>query len=123
MLGRWKAWVGHLKREITAFALAARDPRTPRAARLLILAIVAYAVSPIDLIPDFIPVLGWLDELLLLPAALALAKRLIPAHVLDDARIRAGEARLAPSRAAAAVIVALWVAVISGVMLAIARWL
>lgn len=110
MLAGWKAKVKALKREVTVVALAARDPRTPWLARLMVLGIVAYAVSPIDLIPDFIPVLGLLDDLLLLPAALLLAVRMIPAEVMDDARRRADDERLAPSRTAAVVIVLLWLA-------------
>lgn len=111
MLESWRAKVKALKLEIVAIALAARDPRTPWAARLLVLAIVAYAVSPIDLIPDFIPVLGLLDDLLLLPAALYLAVRMIPGDAMAAARARAGSERLAPSRAAAAVIALLWLAI------------
>ncbi len=98
-----------LKQEVVAIAIAARDPRTPPAVRLLIFAIVAYAVSPIDLIPDFIPVLGLLDDLVLLPFALMLAVRLIPAEVLLESRARAA-GRLPPSRAAAVVIVLIWLA-------------
>lgn len=114
MLGDWKTKVAALKREVVAIAYAARDPRTPLAARLFVLAVVAYTVSPIDLIPDFVPVLGYLDELLLLPLALLLAVRLIPPEALDDARARAADQRLAPSRAAAAVIVGIWLAAAAG---------
>lgn len=91
-------------------SLAARDPRTPWYARLVIVIVVAYALSPIDLIPDFIPVLGYLDDLLLLPFGLFLALKLIPAAVLADARQAAQQASgsLAESRAAAIVIIALW---------------
>ena len=90
---------------------AARDPRTPWAARLLALLVAAYALSPIDLIPDFIPVLGYLDELLLLPLGLLLVIRLLPADVLADAR-RLAERTLARPRSwlAAAAIVLLWLA-------------
>lgn len=111
MAGGWRAKVDALKREVVAIALAAHDRRTPWTARLLVLGIVAYAVSPIDLIPDFIPVLGFLDELLLLPAALMLAVRLIPAEVMAEARHRAEGQTLSPSRGAAVVIVLLWIAV------------
>lgn len=110
VLESWRAKARALKREVAAVALAARDPRTPWAARLLVLAIVAYAVSPIDLIPDFIPVLGFLDEIVLLPAALMLAIRLIPPDVLAAARARADGQRLAPSRGAAIAIVLVWLA-------------
>lgn len=111
MLDDWRAKVKALKREVVAIAFAARDPRTPWAARLLVLVIVAYAASPIDLIPDFIPVFGFLDELLLLPAALYFAIRMIPADAMADARLRAGAERLAPSRVAAAVIIVVWLAI------------
>lgn len=111
MLENWRAKVKALQHEIVAIALAARDPRTPWAARLLVLAIVAYAVSPIDLIPDFIPVLGLLDDLLLLPAALYLALRMIPADAMTAARVRAGSHSLAPSRAAATAIALLWLVI------------
>ncbi len=106
-----REWARRLKAETLALYLAARDPRTPWYARLLVAAIVAYALSPIDLIPDFIPVLGYLDELILLPVGLALALRLIPTGVMADARERA-RAELAGarprSRVAAAIIVAIW---------------
>ncbi len=119
---RWHERVRGLKREVAAIGYAARDPRTPWLARLLILAIVAYAVSPIDLIPDFIPVLGFVDELLLLPVALMLAVRMIPADAMADARAKAAGQRLAPSRAAAAVIVVIWVAALAGAGYAASRW-
>ncbi len=115
MLAGWHARVKVLKQEIVAIAIAARDPRTPSAARLLVFAIVAYAVSPIDLIPDFIPVLGLLDDLILLPIALMLAVRLIPAEVMLEARTRAA-GRLPPSRAAAVVIVLIWLALAAGAL-------
>jgi uncharacterized membrane protein YkvA (DUF1232 family) len=109
-------WARRLKAETLALYLAARDPRTPWYARLLVAGIVAYALSPIDLIPDFVPVLGLLDELVLLPLGIALALRLIPDQVMAEARARAQAelARARPrSRAAAAVIVAIWVAAIA----------
>jgi uncharacterized membrane protein YkvA (DUF1232 family) len=108
VLAEWRAKAKALKREVAAVAIAARDPRTPTLARILMLGVVAYAVSPIDLIPDFIPVLGMLDDLLLLPAAMALAISLIPPEVMADARARAGGQRLVPSRTAAALIIVLW---------------
>ena len=78
-----------LKAETWALALAVRDPRTPWYAKLLVAGIVAYACSPIDLIPDFIPVLGYLDDLVLLPLGIALAMRLVPPAVLVECRARA----------------------------------
>ncbi len=101
-----------LKRDTFALYLACRDHRTPWYARALAGAIVAYALSPIDLIPDFIPVLGYLDDLLIVPAGLALAVRLIPAPVLAECRMRATvEAERPTSRAAALIIVAIWIAI------------
>lgn len=78
-----------LKREVAAVFLAARHPRTPWYAKLLLLAIVAYALSPIDLIPDFVPIIGILDDLLLLPLAIALALRMIPESVIAECRAQA----------------------------------
>jgi uncharacterized membrane protein YkvA (DUF1232 family) len=110
-MGRLAAWAHALKRESLVLYYAARDPRTPWYAKVLAGAIVAYALSPIDLIPDFIPVLGLLDDLLLLPIGIWLALRLVPAPVLAEARKRAESSLERPtSRAAAALIVALWIA-------------
>lgn len=86
MLERLKTFARRLKAELLALSFAARDPRTPLLARAWALLVLAYALSPIDLIPDFIPVLGYLDDLLLVPAGLWLALRLIPPDVLADAR-------------------------------------
>lgn len=83
---RIKAWAKALKREGAALKAAALDPRTPRLARWVALGTLAYALSPIDLIPDFIPVFGQLDDLLLVPLGLWLAVRLIPAEVLAEHR-------------------------------------
>lgn len=89
MLERLKKAAKRLKAELLALGYAARDPRTPWYARAFALLVLAYALSPIDLIPDFIPVLGYLDDLLLLPAGLWLALRLIPPAVMADARAEA----------------------------------
>lgn len=105
-----------LKTETFALYLAARHPATPWYARLLVAAIVAYAVSPIDLIPDFIPILGYLDDLILIPMGIALAIKLIPGSVLAECREQAlqtmkeGTPR---SRAAAIVIAIIWLAVVA----------
>jgi uncharacterized membrane protein YkvA (DUF1232 family) len=88
-LGFWKRRARQLKTETYALYLAYQDPRTPWYARLLAICIVAYAFSPIDLIPDFIPVLGYLDDLILLPLGIALALKLIPPPVLTQARLTA----------------------------------
>ena len=107
-----KARARQLKSEITALYLAARHPRTPWYAKALVAAIVAYAVSPIDLIPDFIPVLGLLDDVVLLPLAIVVAVKLVPAEVMAECRARATEsARVgsAAGRIGAVVIAALWI--------------
>ena len=101
----------HLKTDVLALYLAARHPRTPWYARLLVAVVVAYALSPIDLIPDFIPVLGYLDDLILVPLGIALAIRLVPNDVLAECRARAADtlAKRPVSRLAAAIIIAIWV--------------
>ena len=110
MLSWLRDWARALKRQTLTLYYATRDPRTPWYAKVVAGLIVAYAISPIDLIPDFIPVLGYLDEVILLPLALAFAIRLIPEAVLADARVRAERAAERPtSRAAAVVIIALWI--------------
>lgn len=86
MLELLKTRARSLKNETYAIYLAAKDPRTPWYVKILVLFIAAYALSPIDLIPDFIPILGYLDDLVLIPAGLALAIKLVPAEVLEDAR-------------------------------------
>ena len=91
--------------------LAARDPRMPMVARLLALAVAAYALSPIDLIPDFIPVLGYLDDLLIVPLGLLLVLRLTPEAVLADARASALEIIERPtSKIAAGIFICIWLA-------------
>ena len=86
-----KQWASHLKQEVMTLWFAYRDPECPFITRLLIGFIVFYALSPIDLIPDFIPILGYLDEMILLPVFITLAIKLIPEHVLANARIQADE--------------------------------
>ncbi len=85
----WKAQAKRLKSEIHALYLATRDPRTPLYAKVLAAFIIGYALSPIDLIPDFIPVLGYLDDLVIVPAGIALLIRLIPTGVLQECREKA----------------------------------
>ena len=89
MLEQWKVRARALKQEALAVYLAARDPRTPWYVRALIFFVVAHTFSPIDLIPDFIPILGYLDDLIVTPGGLWLAVRLIPADVMADARAKA----------------------------------
>ena len=110
----WTARLRALKRESLVVYYAARDPRLPWHVRLLALAVAAYALSPIDLIPDFIPVLGYLDDLVLVPLGVALVVKLTPADVLADARERAAHAARRPvSVVAAAVIVLVWIAALA----------
>ena len=110
MLASLRDWARALKRQTLTLYYATRDPRTPWYAKVVAGLIVAYAISPIDLIPDFIPVLGYLDEVILLPLALRFAIRLIPEAVLADARVRAEAAAERPtSRIAAIVIILIWI--------------
>jgi uncharacterized membrane protein YkvA (DUF1232 family) len=90
MLEGFKNRVRLLKRETHALYLAARHPRTPWYAKLFVAGIVAYALSPIDLIPDFIPILGFLDDLILIPLGIVVAVKLVPADVLAECRAKAG---------------------------------
>ena len=116
MLTELKQRARHLKAETFALYLAARDPRTPWYAKLLIASIVAYAFSPIDLIPDFVPVLGYLDDLILIPIGIALAIKLVPNSVLAECRARAQETLQngkPVSWLAGAVIVLIWMIVVS----------
>ena len=103
-----KAWARTLKRDVVALWIAARDPRTPIAAKVIAGAVAAYALSPIDLIPDFIPVLGYLDDLLIVPPGIWVAVRLIPAPLLAEFRAAATARSRPTSRAAAAAVIALW---------------
>jgi uncharacterized membrane protein YkvA (DUF1232 family) len=108
-----KTWAGHFRAQLLTLWFCRSHPRTPLAAKILAAFVVAYAFSPIDLIPDFIPVLGYLDDLLIVPAGIYLALRLIPEDVIAESRAKA-EAWIAQNQAkprnylAAALIVALW---------------
>ena len=110
LLDRLRQWARALKRDVVALWIAARDRRTPISARLVASAVAAYALSPIDLIPDFIPVLGYLDDLLVVPLGIMLAVRLIPAQLMAEFRLLAvARASRPTSRRAAAFIVVVWV--------------
>ena len=109
MPARLRDWAAALKRDVLALWLAARDPRTPLVAKLLAAAVAAYALSPIDLIPDFIPVLGLLDDLLIVPAGIWLVLRLVPAELMAELRDEAAALARRPGSAAGAVFVlAIW---------------
>lgn len=112
---RWKQKTKHIKIEIYALYLAYRDPRVPWYAKALVAVVVGYAFSPIDLIPDFIPVLGYLDDLILLPLGVAIALKMIPEEVISDCRKRSKEV-LSQEKplnwVAAIVIISIWVILI-----------
>jgi uncharacterized membrane protein YkvA (DUF1232 family) len=117
-LERWKTWAKSVKLEAHALFLAYRDPRTPWYAKALAICVVAYALSPIDLIPDPIPILGYLDDLMLLPLGILLVRRLIPPDVMADCRRQAADRQ--PGRPktwpAAVIIVLIWAAVLAAAM-------
>lgn len=105
-----KVWARTIKRDVVALWLAARDERVPWYAKALAGAVAAYALSPIDLIPDFIPVLGYLDDLVIVPLGIMAAVRLIPPDVLAELRAKAAERGALPvSRAGLAAIILIWV--------------
>jgi uncharacterized membrane protein YkvA (DUF1232 family) len=107
---RVRIWARALKTEVVALDFAARDPRVPWYAKFVAAIVAAYALSPIDLIPDFIPVLGYLDDLILVPLGILLAVKLIPPLLMAEFRLAAQEHAERPgSRMGAWVIVALWV--------------
>lgn len=120
MIARWRERTRSLTSEISALALAYRDPRTPWRARIVLLLVVGYAFSPIDLIPDFVPVLGYLDDLILLPLGIALALRLVPAAVMEDARlqVRTRSPGAPGAKMAAALIALVWL----GLTALLLRW-
>jgi uncharacterized membrane protein YkvA (DUF1232 family) len=124
LVGKWKNWAKGLKVETYALYLAYRDPRVPWYARAFAICVVGYAFSPIDLIPDFIPVLGYVDDLILVPAGIWLALRMIPDEVMAESRARAQEALREgkPTNwAAAAAIVAVWLALAAVAVVAVVR--
>ncbi len=119
-MSRLRNWARRIKRDVVALSLAVRDPRVPWPVKLLAALVIAYALSPIDLIPDFVPVLGLLDDLILVPLGLLLVIRLLPPGLLDEHRDAAEHMGRAPaSRAAAVAIVAIWL--VAGVALTL--WL
>lgn len=115
---RWQRRARLLKSEVHALYLAYRDPRVPLPAKLLAVLVAGYAMSPVDLIPDFVPVLGYLDDLVLLPLGIALAVHLIPPDVLGECRKKAREERIPVSRVAAAAVILLW-----ALLAALAIWI
>ncbi|MDZ4159752.1 MAG: YkvA family protein [Anaerolineaceae bacterium] len=121
-----KGWACRLKREAYALYFAYRDPRTPWYAKALAGLVVAHTFSPIDLIPDFIPILGFLDDLVITPVGIALAIRMIPNTVMLDARQKADQSLMdgkSVSRGCVPVIILLWLAVITFIGVAVWRLL
>lgn len=113
MLDKLKTWARRIKRDSVMLWFARKHPRTPLLAKVLSVAIVAYVLSPVDLIPDFIPVLGYVDEIILVPLLIALVVRLLPQAVVQSCRVQA-EAWLAEQHArpvsyvGTAIVVGLW---------------
>jgi uncharacterized membrane protein YkvA (DUF1232 family) len=104
-------WAKTIKRDVHALYLASRDPRVPWYVKTLAIVVAGYALSPIDLIPDFIPIIGYLDDLILVPAGVWLVVRLIPAHIMAEHRALASAAQERPaSRTATVIIILVWVA-------------
>ena len=109
-IDRLKRWAAAVKVDVVALWLAARDPRVPWTAKLLAGAVAAYALSPIDIIPDFIPVLGYLDDLIIVPIGIVVAARLIPDDLLLELR-REAAGRIRPvSRTGIVIVIAVWLA-------------
>jgi uncharacterized membrane protein YkvA (DUF1232 family) len=108
-------WARRLKRDTVALYLAARDPRVPWYAKVVAACVAAYALSPIDLIPDFIPVIGYLDDIILVPLGIALAIRLVPPAVLEEHRASASRQidERPVSRIGALVIILIWITLAS----------
>ena len=114
-LEKLKQWARAIKRDVTALWLAARNPRVPVSAKWVAGAVAAYALSPIDLIPDFIPIIGYLDDLIIVPLGILLAVRLIGPGLMAEFRLAAMAIETRPkSMAGLLVIVAIWLAALSG---------
>jgi uncharacterized membrane protein YkvA (DUF1232 family) len=111
-VSRLRAWAREIKQDVVALWLAGRDPRVPWYAKLVAAAVAAYALSPIDLIPDFVPVLGYLDDVIILPLGILLAIKLIPPELMAEFRAEADRRAERPvSRIGAAAIAVFWLAV------------
>ena len=122
LLSRARLWARAIKRDVHAVWLSARDPRTPWYAKCLAFAVAGYALSPIDLIPDFIPVLGYLDDLVIVPLGLLLVVRMIPPDVMQEHRKTAEAAASRPvSRITAGVFIAIWIAFAASVVIFLMR--
>lgn len=114
VMDKWKQWARLIKRDAHALYFAARDPRVPWYAKALALGVAAYAASPIDLIPDFIPVVGYLDDLIIVPLGIALVIRIIPPGIMAEHRALADAALDRPvSLVAACIIIVIWLVTIT----------
>jgi uncharacterized membrane protein YkvA (DUF1232 family) len=110
LLQQMKIWARTLKRDVHAIYLAARSPRVPWHVKIIAIAVAGYALSPVDLIPDFIPVLGYVDDLIIVPLGVWLVLSLIPEEVMAEYRAIADEAATRPrSNVAAITIIAIWI--------------
>jgi uncharacterized membrane protein YkvA (DUF1232 family) len=121
---RWKQWAQQVRTETYALYLAYRDPRVPWYAKVFTACVVAYALSPVDLIPDFIPVLGYLDDLILIPLGIIIAVKMIPAPIMAECREKARltiQRGLPHSRAAVAIIITIWLIIIASIAVIILR--
>jgi len=119
MLDRTRRWARALERDVLALWLAARDPRVPWYAKVVAAAVAAYALSPVDLIPDFVPVLGYLDDLVIVPLGILLAVRLVPADLMAEFRAEAARRAKPVSRAGLVAVLVVWAAA----ALLLAAWL
>lgn len=118
--GRLRSWARTLKRDIVALWLATRDPRVPWYAKLFAAVVSAYALSPIDLIPDFIPIIGHLDDLLLVPAGIWLTIKLIPEPILKELRLIATQRERPTSMGGMALIINVWIGAL--IMINVLLW-
>ena len=125
MRARLRQWARTVKRDVHALYLAARDPRVPWYAKVVAVAVAAYALSPIDLIPDFIPVIGYLDDIVIVPAGILLAVKLIPTELMSEFRHAAAsaEGERTLGKRGATVIVVLWLAGVLATGLWLRSWL
>ena len=115
-----KTWARGMKKDVVALYLASRDPRTPWLAKMLAFAIAGYALSPIDLIPDFIPVVGYLDDLIIVPLGILLIVKLIPPDLMAEFRATAAQnGRLPANWVWASLIVVIWI----GCLVALGLWM
>ena len=124
LLKIWKHWAHSLRKNVYALYLVARDPRVPVSAKIIIGLIVAYALSPIDLIPDFIPVIGYLDDMLLLPLGIWLAIKLVPQTAWEESRQMAEQhlQDMPPNYRAAAIIIVVWILALTIFILYLSKW-